>query len=464
VAIKARNERSGHREHRDDAAPGRAGAESTELLQALIRNRCVNDGRPESGEEARNADLLATYLDGPGLELERFEHLPGRSSLVARIEGSDASAPSLCLMGHTDVVPANPAGWREDPFGGELIDGEVWGRGAIDMLNLTATMAVATKELARSGFRPRGTLIYLAVADEEAGGHLGAERLVADHWDAVGCDYLLTESGGWSLAADPGPRRVVVTVAEKGVAWRRLTVSGTPGHGSMPFGTDNALVTAAEVVRRIAALRVEPRLDALWDEFVVSLGVAPELEQALRDPQRLDEALGQLPPALARVADAVSHVTFSPNVAHGGQKTNTIPDEIVLEVDVRTLPGVSADEADAYLTSALGELAGRVRIERLQNEPATGSPSDGPMWDALARNIAALDPGSRLSPGMFTGGTDARFFRLRGTVAYGAGLFVPGTTMQDFAARFHGNDERVDVASLGLTTTLFGGVVRDLLA
>ena len=209
----------------------------------------------------RNADLLQTYLEGAGLDVERFDSRPGRTSIVARIEGSDPTAPTLCLMGHTDVVPVNPDGWSRDPFGGELVDGEVWGRGAIDMLNITSSMAVAFRQLASEGFRPKGTLIYFGVADEEAGGHWGAEYMIDDHWDAVGADYVLTESGGWSTVGHDGTRHVTVNVAEKGIAWRRLRVAGTPGHGSMPYGADNALITAAEVVRRLADVphAVEPR-------------------------------------------------------------------------------------------------------------------------------------------------------------------------------------------------------------
>src|ERR1700722_2794555 len=149
-------------------------AEVTDLLQQLIRNACVNDGSVGSGHETRSVDLLRSYLGDAGLDSETFEPAPGRTSLVARIEGSDPQAPTLMLMGHTDVVPANPAGWRRDPFGGELIDGEGWGRGAVDMLNLTASMAPPVRHLAQRGFRPRGTLIYLAVADEEALGAWGA--------------------------------------------------------------------------------------------------------------------------------------------------------------------------------------------------------------------------------------------------------------------------------------------------
>src|SRR5262245_5062762 len=231
-----------------------ATAETVELLQAMIRNACVNDGTAESGHEVRSAEVLERYLEGAGLDVEAFEPTPGRRSVVSRIDGHDPTAPTLLLMGHTDVVPVSPAGWTRDPFGGELVDGEIWGRGAIDMLNLTSSMAVATKHLARSGWRPRGTLVYLGVADEEAGGEHGAEWLVEHALDAVGADYVITESGGWAVDSPRG-RRLVVTVGEKGAAWRRLRVHGTPGHGSMPFGADNAVVKAAEVVRRITSLR-----------------------------------------------------------------------------------------------------------------------------------------------------------------------------------------------------------------
>src|SRR5438477_1835680 len=233
-----------------------ATGEVTELLQQLIRNACVNDGTAGSGQEVRSADLLRSYLEGPGLDLATYEPTPGRTSLVARIDGSDRSAPSLLLMGHTDVVPANPDGWRRDPFGGELVDGEVWGRGAVDMLNLTTSMAVAFKHLAAAGFRPAGDLVYLAVADEEALGTYGAGHLVERERDAVQCDYVITEAGGFPIPTPTG-NKLPIIVGEKGTWWGTLRVKGTPGHASTPFRTDNALVKAAEVVRRIAEYRPE---------------------------------------------------------------------------------------------------------------------------------------------------------------------------------------------------------------
>ncbi|MFP5327516.1 MAG: M20/M25/M40 family metallo-hydrolase [Acidimicrobiia bacterium] len=437
--------------------------QSTELLQTLIRNACVNDGTVESGGEHRNAEVLQTYLEGAGLDVERFESAPGRTSIVARIEGTDPDAPTLCLMGHTDVVPVNPAGWSQDPFGGEIIAGEVWGRGAIDMLNITATMAVVTRDLATSGFRPKGTLIYFGVADEEAGGRYGAEWMVDEHWDAVGCDYVLTEVGGWTVGSTDGQRRIAVTVGEKGLAWRRLRVAGTPGHGSMPYGADNALVTTAEVVRRLAEYRPAPYLDELWNAQVDALDLPDDLKAALRDPARITGTLDQLPPPMARRCHAATHTTFSPNVVSGGQKTNTIPDEVILEVDVRTVPGTTAEDVDAHIREALGDLAGRVEISPLNNEMATRSSFDNPLWDILSRRVQVAYPEAELLPGMVVGGTDARFFRRKGAVGIGAALFSPEVTFESFGSRFHGNDERVDVESLGLTADLWLGVTKELL-
>ena len=182
---------------------------TTELLQTLIRNECVNDGTGDTGDETRNSDTLVSYLDGPGVDIETYTPREGRDSMIARIAGSDPDAPSLCLMGHTDVVPVNESGWSNDPFGGQVIrtaDGvdEVWGRGAIDMLNLTSSMAVAFRALANSGFTPKGDLIYFGVADEEAGGVWGAEWMAEHHWDAMKADYVLTELGGWSHEGPDG--------------------------------------------------------------------------------------------------------------------------------------------------------------------------------------------------------------------------------------------------------------------
>ncbi len=437
-------------------------AETIDLLQQLIRNACVNDGQIESGEEIRSADLLEQYLGTTGLDLERYEPQPGRTSLVARIEGSDPNAPSLLLMGHTDVVPVNPDGWSRDPFSAEIIDDFVWGRGAIDMLNITASQAVAFRRLAESGFKPKGTLTYLAVADEEALGTWGAKYLVEHERDAVYADYVLTESGGFQMPSADGAVRLPVLTAEKGTFWSKLRIKGTPGHGSQPFRTDNALVKAAEVVRRIQSFDQVPRIQEVYRRFVEGMGYPEEVTSALLDPDGLREALSELPLGMARVVHACTHTTFAPTVMHGGTKTNVIPDSVELQVDVRTLPGQTGEETIELLREALGDMADEVEIES-NDDPSTESPIDTPLWDTLSRVTSRLVEGSALVPFLMVGGTDNRFFRRAGSVGYGFALFSRRVSFEEYATMFHGNDERVDVESLGLTEQLWEAVAQDLL-
>ncbi len=445
----------------DASTLDRLSNETVELLQALIRNQCVNDGRPESGQEDVSARLLRDRLEGTGVDIEMYEPTPGRTSLVARYPGTDPSAPALCLMGHTDVVPVSPDGWLRDPFGGELVDGEVWGRGAVDMLNLTSSMAVAFEHIVRSGRRLPGDLVYFAVADEEAGGAHGAGPLVRDHWDMLQCDYMLTEFGGIPLHSAKGTS-ILITTGEKGIGWRRLTVKGSPGHGSMPYGTDNALVKAAEVVRRLAAYNPTPKLDELWAARVIALGLDDDLTGRLLDPGSIDGAIDQLPPEIGRNMHACCHTTFSPNVVEGGVKTNVIPDKVHIEVDIRTLPGETADDVARHLREALGDLADAVDVEVLQDNPSTSSPIDNRLWTALSSSVNAAYPEARVIPSIVTGGTDSRYFRERGTVAFGAGLLSPTIDTGEFYRRFHGHNERIDVASLRLTTQLWFDVIDRL--
>lgn len=437
-------------------------AEVTDLLQHLIRNACVNDGDIASGHESRSADVLSQYLSGAGLDMERYEPAPGRESLVARLEGSDPSAPTLLLMGHTDVVPVNESAWKRDPFGGELVDGVVWGRGAVDMLNLTASMAVATKRLAVGGFRPRGTLIYLAVADEEASGSWGAGHLAESELDAIRADYVITESGGIPIPSPAGTKLPVI-VGEKGIHWCKLHIGGTAGHGSQPFRTDNALVTAAKVVTRLAEFRPTPQIHDVWRRFLESMEYPPDLVEPLLDPETLPSALESLPLAMARQFHACTHTTFAPTVVHGGVKTNVIPDTVVLEVDIRTLPGQTERDIDEMLADALGDLAGCVRVEPIHTDESSESPIETPLWDVLSRAGKAFYADSETVPYLSVGGTDARYFRRMGVTSYGFGLFSPTMSMEDFGVMFHGDDERVDVESLRLSTELWETVCRDLL-
>ncbi|MHB1488749.1 MAG: M20/M25/M40 family metallo-hydrolase [Acidimicrobiales bacterium] len=437
--------------------------EVTELLQHLIRNACVNDGTAESGHESRSAELLRDYLEPSGIDLEVYEPVPGRASLVAQIQGTDPSAPRLMLMGHTDVVPANPDGWQRDPYGGDLVDGVVWGRGAVDMLNLTASMAVATKGLARSGFAPKGGLTYLAVADEEALGTHGAKWLTDHQSDAVAADFVITESGGIPMPSPSGLKFPVI-VGEKGAYWRTLKIKGTPGHASQPLRTDNALVKAAEVVRRISEYRPQTDIHETWRRFVIGMDLPPEFGEALLDPDRIWDVCQELPMlGLARQAHACTHTTFAPTVMRAGTKINVIPDDVELDVDIRTLPGQDAGDVAAMLDEILGDLAGDVVVMARTDDPSSASAMDTPLWDALARATSAFYPGGRTIPFLTVGATDARFFRRSGATAYGYGLFSTAMSFEQFSTMFHGDDERIDVESLRLSTEFWESVSRDFL-
>jgi acetylornithine deacetylase/succinyl-diaminopimelate desuccinylase-like protein len=438
--------------------------EATDLLQHLIRNQCVNDGTEGSGHEQRSADLLVSYLENSGADLETYEPEPGRTSLVAKIEGSDPSAPSLTLLGHTDVVPANPDDWQRDPFGGELVDGVVWGRGAIDMLNLTATMATGFRHVAESGFRPAGTLTYIAVADEEALGTHGAKWLCQNESDAVNADYVITESGGFPMGGADGTPRLPVIVGEKGVFWCLLTVKGTPGHGSQPLRTDNALVKAAEVVRRIEAFHPKAELHEAWTRFIEGIGFPPEISEPLLDPQQIDAFCDELPLlAVARQAHACTHTTMAPTIMRAGTKVNVIPDRVELEVDIRSLPGWGTADVRAMLDEALGDLAEDVEVKFLAADLSTTSPIDTPLWDALERVSRLFYPGARMVPFLTVGATDARFHRALGSVAYGFGLHSRAIGFEDYGSMFHGIDERVDVESLRLSTEMWIALAHDFL-
>lgn len=438
--------------------------QTVELLQTMIRNECVNNGTASSGQEVRNAAVLESFFEGSGLDVERYEPTPGRGSLVARIEGSDPEAPSLCLMGHTDVVPVTPSTWSRDPFGGELVDGEVWGRGAVDMLNLTASMAVAFRELATSGFKPKGDLIYFAVADEESGSVHGAQWMADNERDAIYADYVLTENGGLHSGSSEAPA-ISVNVGEKGVAWRKLRVRGVPGHGSMPFRADNALIRAAAVVQRISDYRAPARFHELWRSQIERMGFDDDIKEQLLDTERIDDVLMAMPNAgTASHLHSCTHTTLSANVIDGGQmKTNVIPDMIELNIDIRTLPGEDAESVQAHLDAALGDLAEHVEVELIMNDASTMSRMDTPLWDSLQRCVNRPFPTAKLSPQLTVGFTDARVYRAMGAIAYGAGLMSPEINGGEFSRRFHGNDERIDVESLRLTTDLWMNIVGDLL-
>ena len=436
--------------------------DSASLLQALIRNRCVNDGSADSGHEHRS---VATLLEYFGVEGEIFEPHPGRQSLIYRIKGTDPDAPSLALVPHLDVVPVDESGWTQDPFGADIVDGFIYGRGALDMLNVTAAMAVAAHPYVTGEIEPIGDLVFIAVADEEGGGNLGAKPLVAERWDLVQADYLLTEVAYPPLAHAKG-QVVPVAVGEKGAHWSGLRAAGTPGHGSAPYGSDNALKKMVDALKGIFDTDAPVSITPEWEVFVAALDLEEDLKEALVDPDRVDGAIDDLSvtdPLFARYAHAVTHLTISPNMLDAGMKSNIVADSAVASVDIRSLPGMDRSFVDSHLMKAMGSARDEIDIVPVQDMESTISSTGNALWDAIGDSVEELEGHRNLLPALMNVATDARFWRPKGTIADGVGRFDDRMTFSEMLSLFHGHDERVSVESVSRTAELYEHVLRNLL-
>jgi acetylornithine deacetylase/succinyl-diaminopimelate desuccinylase-like protein len=409
----------------------------TVLLQELIRLDTTNP----PGNETLAAELLRAYLEPAGVECELYAREPGRANLVARLRGS-GDGPSLALVSHTDVVLADPAEWQRGPFSGDLVDGEVWGRGALDMKGEVAASAVALAGLARDGWRGGGDVIFIAAADEEVGAGFGVEWLCEAHPEAVRADYSVNEGGGDRIELGGRPM-YLCSIAEKMTAPFELRVHGRSGHASMPGIADNALVKAAAHIERLAGFTQEPRLIPETEGFLAGvLGHVPEAATAL-------EAAGALDPLAAELLAPLLAATVTPTMVHASDKRNVIPALCTVEIDCRLLPGQTPAEAEQAIRDLLGP--GDYELVSAE-EPRGGTRSrgDGLLWEAVESFLAAEEPGAKAVPMCVAGFTDSHWLREAfGTVAYG---FFPARTMDvELAARLvHSADERVPVSDLEL--------------
>jgi acetylornithine deacetylase/succinyl-diaminopimelate desuccinylase-like protein len=438
-----------------------APVDALELLVELIQNACVNTGDPQSGGEIRSVKTLQRFMGQAGTVIEP---LPGRASVIFRHKGTRPGAPVLLLIPHLDVVPAQAPQWTYDPFGGVRADGFVWGRGAVDMLNVTAAMAVVFKGIVDGVLpQPAGDVILAGVADEEAGGTYGAAELVSNHWPLVECDYVLTEVAGPKIGR-PGETVIPVTVAEKGPAWRKVRAAGVAGHGSQPFRRDNAVITLAEVIAKVGSHAQPVLITDEWRACVPYLPIETTLAESLVDPDRIDSAIEQIAASdeiLARWIHACTHLTFSPNVVHGGTKSNVVPDAADADIDIRLLPGQDASDIVDHLRKVLGpDLYDRIDITPVLEMDANGSVADGPLWEAIA-DASEIHTGNRtIAPTLTPVTTDARFFREKGIPAYGVGLFDDSVTFAQMLGMFHGADERVSEASVVATVEFLATVIE----
>lgn len=420
------------------------------LLQELIQNKCVNDGTKDSGNETKNALSLKRFFESYGLEPELLHLREGRDNIIVRIEGKDPTAPSLMYMSHLDVVPANESEWTYPPFGAEIHDELLYGRGAVDMLNMTAAMAVAFAELYKNGQQPEGDLIFCAVADEEAGGKYGAAWLTDTHWEKVKCDYLVGELGGFFLETQKGPG-ITYTVGEKGVMWTKLKLNGTAAHGSMPFHSNNASIKAAEAVRRIQEYNPDIAIMPVFEEMADALSQNPKEAAKLKHPRKLDKALEsfyQRDPGTAKFLHATSRMTISPNVINSGSKVNIISDQAEIHLDIRCMPEQSPEYVQQELQKALGDLAEETAIEFTNYFPANISSMDSPLVQATKAISKEEYPDHQAVPFYIGAVTDCRFWRARGTEALGFCLFDPELTNTEYTNRIHCKDERIKTGSL----------------
>src|SRR5215218_7190310 len=428
-------------------------AEATDVLAQLIRFDTVNP----PGAERACQEWLKGYLEAAGLECELYtpDEDGERPNLVARLPG-EADGPVLGYLSHVDTVLADAADWRHDPWSGDVHDGALWGRGAIDMKSQTAAEAVALAHLAREGWRPpRGEVKLISVVDEETGGRLGAQFLTEQRPDAARVDWLLNEGGG---AVTPyGDRRLYgVCCAEKGTFRFRVRARGRAGHASVPALADNALLKLLPALERLGKGQAEYDVVDGPRAFLEAIGEDPA------DPAGAVERMRAVEPRLAAMLEPMLGATFAPTLISAGEKINVIPARAEFAVDCRLPPGLGADVAERRALEVLGGVDG-LEVEFTEAVVGNGSPPSGPLMEAVRDWVRAADPAGEAVPVVLPAFTDSRWFRAAfpDCVAYG---FFPQRHQDLYTSwpLMHSADERLDVRDIGLATQFFADLPRRL--
>ncbi|MFE7544307.1 M20/M25/M40 family metallo-hydrolase [Streptomyces platensis] len=413
--------------------------EVVDLCRDLIRMDTSNYGDHSGPGERAAAEYVAEKLAEVGLEPQIFESHKGRASTVARIEGEDRSRPGLLIHGHTDVVPANADDWTHHPFSGEIADGCVWGRGAVDMKDMDAMTLAVVRDRLRTGRKPPRDIVLAFLADEEAGGTYGARYLVDHHPHLFeGVTEAISEVGGFSFTVNEQVRLYLIETAQKGMHWMKLTVDGNAGHGSM-IHKDNAITELSEAVGRLGRYEFPVRVTKTLRSFLDQLGDALGTEL---DPEDMDATLAKLG-GIAKLIGASLKNTANPTQLGAGYKVNVIPGQATAHVDGRFLPGYEEE----FLADVDRLLGPRVRREDVHADKALETTFDGALVQAMQSALQAEDPIARAVPYMLSAGTDAKSFDDLGIRGFGfAPLKLPPEL--DFAGMFHGVDERVPVDGL----------------
>ncbi|WP_370248527.1 M20/M25/M40 family metallo-hydrolase [Nocardioides sp.] len=427
-------------------------SEVVDLCRELIRIDTSNYGTDDGPGERTAAEYVAGLLEEVGIEARLYESRPGRTSVVATWGGQDDARGRLLLHGHLDVVPAAAEDWSVDPFAGEVRDGYVWGRGAVDMKDFDAMLLATVRARQRAGRVPERPIVLCFTADEEAGGHLGADYLVDHHRDELeGCTEAVGEVGGFSTTIR-GRRLYLIEAAEKGMAWMRLTARGTAGHGSM-INPDNAVARLAGAVARIGAHEWPVRLTPTMEVLLATVADLAGTEATPENAPALIEEFG----GAARMLGAVIRNTVNPTQLEAGYKVNVVPTEATAHLDGRFLPGYE-DEFFATLRELCGD---GVDWDFVSHQQPWETPYEGDLVRSMTRAILSEDPDGLVAPYTMSGGTDAKHFRRLGTASFGfAPLRLPADL--DFTALFHGVDERVPVDALTFGARVFDRFLDDV--
>jgi acetylornithine deacetylase/succinyl-diaminopimelate desuccinylase-like protein len=412
--------------------------EVADICRDLIRIDTTNPGDHSGPGERAAAEHVAGLLSEAGLQPVVLESHPKRTSLVARIEGANPQRPALLVHGHLDVVPASASDWERDPFGGEIADGCVWGRGAVDMKDMDAIILAVARQRLREGRKPSRDVVLAFTADEEAGGEWGARFLAEKHPDLFdGVTEAISEVGGFSVLVG-GQRMYVVQTAEKGLAWMRLTAEGTAGHGSM-VQKDNAVTRLAEAIARIGRHDWPVRLTPSVRAFLEAVSDALNVEFDPENPEPLLEKIGPM----SRMIGATVRNTANPTGVKAGYKVNVIPQSATADIDGRFLPGYEEE----FLAEIDHLLGGEVRREFIYHDIAIETTPDGDLYNAMTSALLAEDPDAKVVPYCMSGGTDAKSFSKLGMRCFGfSPLKLPPDL--DFSGMFHGINERVPVDGL----------------
>ncbi|MDO5619678.1 M20/M25/M40 family metallo-hydrolase [Kocuria sp.] len=412
--------------------------EAVEIARNLIRIDTSNFGSGDSKGERRAAEYTAGLLEEVGLQTTLLESAPGRANVFARVPGTDPAAPALLVHGHLDVVPAMAEDWSLDPFGAEVHDGMIWGRGAVDMKDMDAMMLSVVRHMQRTGQRPQRDIVIGFFADEEAGMEYGSKWVVEKHPEVFdGVTDAISEVGGYS-ATIGGQRAYLLQTAEKGLMWLKLHAQGTAGHGSQ-VNHDNPVTTLSRAIANIGEYQWPIELTKTTRQFLDSVTELTGVEFDPQNPQKLLNELG----SVARFVGATLQNTANPTQLASGYKTNVIPGSAVAGLDVRYLP-----EQREHVLAKLQELAGeKVRIEFESDQIGLEVPFSGTVVDAMVDALQVHDPDAVVLPYMLSAGTDNKSLDALGITGYG---FVPLRLPDelDFPAMFHGVDERVPIESL----------------